>query len=1041
MEYQTIYARLQQNLDLLRQREAKYGGNAPVDLINQITDHQQAVALTRRRLVGGLSEAAWQAEMKPLLVDIEKRQSEAAQVQIGTILGNLSGNVAGGDITIHYHTDPALQDKVAQLEAAIATQRQNLAGLLDAEQIEATIAPLKAQLDSLQAQLSRQAAEPDYTTPDRATLEGRYLRRLWKEVSHLSLLHIDPGAAEQRMELVKVYTALLTTGSEERQPEALARTGEKPKPVSALAHLNRHDRLVLLGDPGGGKSTFVNFVALCMAGALLVGDGTYLNLLRTPLPPDDEEERSLRREEKEPQPQPWDHGPLLPVKIVLRKFAGEGLPPPGQEATAKHVWAYLATQFEATDLSDYLPMLKHCFEHEGGLLCFDGLDELPDPEQRGPQIKQVVEDMAAGYPRCRILVTSRPYAYQNPAWQLQGFAQTSLAPFSKGQIERFIEQWYAYLGTLNQWTEDSRQRRVAQLTGAIFGHESRLRELAERPLLLTLMANLHASRGTLPEKRADLYEETVVLLLDRWERGRFATDRTVLSPTLSDWLEVEQRKIRALLEDLAYEAHANQPDKAEGTANLDGERLLGGLLALTRRAIHPADLLDYLDQRAGILEARGDNIYSFPHRTFQEYLAACHLTGRDDFAGDTARLVREDTTRWREVALLAGARAASGMTAAIWLLVDELCPRPVGRAYVTVTEMMAALIGGQAIVETANLEQPSEAHRYKIERVRGWLKHSLATNGLPALERATAGRVLAVLGDDREGVGVENGLPAPVWCEVAAGSFIMGSDEGRDNEKPAHEVTLPAYQISRYPMTNAQFEPFIADGGYTEKWRRCWTEAGWQQKERDDWQEPRYWNHNRYNQANQPVVGVSWYEAVAFCRWLTERLRAAGAVGEAEVIRLPTEAEWEKAARGPHPPLIPPNGGEIKGGRIYPWGDEADPDKANYSDTGLGEPSAVGCFVKGQSPCGGQDMAGNVWEWCATQWPDWDEPKPYPYDVTENEWDEEYQNRTSVRVLRGGAFDFLVNDVRAPVRVRNDPGSRNGSRGFRLVRAPIGSES
>jgi len=761
-------------------------------------------------------------------------------------------------------------------------------------------------------------------------------------------------------------------------------------------------------------------------------------LLRTPLPPD-EDELSVRLEEKKnPELQPWDHGALLPIKIVLRKFAAEGLPPPGQAATAKHLWDYLSAQLEPAGLADYLPMLRHRFEKQGGLLLFDGLDEVIDPEQRGPQLKQLLEDMAARYRACRIVVTSRPYAYQNPKWQLPGFSTTTLAPFSRGQIEQFIDRWYSYLGLLNHWPADSRRRRVEQLKQAIFGYQSRLRSLAERPLLLTLMANLHASRGTLPEKRAELYEETVVLLLDRWERGRFSADKTVISPRLSDWLEVEQSQIRALLEELAYDAHAHQPAQAEGTANLDGAKLLQGLLKLTRREIHPADLLDYLDQRAGILEALGDNLYRFPHRTFQEYLAACYLVN-ETFPLPIADLARQDPNRWREVALLAGARAGRS---SIWSFVEYLCrvAPPADNQPASGEEIWGAHLAAQALAEVADVNSVHTVHRHKLERVKAWLAYILKQNSLPAIERAAAGRVLAVLGDDREGVGVRlfpspdsgragEGAPLPdiAWCEVEPGPFTMGSDETK-NEKPPHQVTLPAYRMSRYPITNAQFAPFIADGGYTGKWRRCWTKAGWERKEREAWQQPRYWDHSRFNRANQPVVGVSWYEAVAYCRWLTDRLRAVGELGAAEIIRLPTEAEWEKAARGP-------------GGRCYPWGDEADPDKANYLDTGIGDPCAAGCFGQGESPYGCQDLSGNVWEWCATQWPDWNKPKPYPYDVDEDEWNEKYLSGTNVRVLRGGAFDTQDLSLRASVRSGFDPDLRFNLLGFRVVRAPLGSDS
>jgi len=454
---------------------------------------------------------------------------------------------------------------------------------------------------------------------------------------------------------------------------------------------------------------------------------------------------------------------------------------------------------------------------------------------------------------------------------------------------------------------------------------------------------------------------------------------------------------------------------------------LQGLLDLTRREIHPGELLDYLDQRAGIVEALGDQVYRFPHRTFQEYLAACYLTNAD-YPDRVAELTRAEPNRWREVALLAGAKAASGTISAMWSLVEALCYRQVGAAERTAEDRWGALLAGQLLVETADLSQIPDRHQPKVERIRGWLKDVLATNGLPAIERATTGQVLAVLGDDRPGVGLAHGRPGLVWCEVESGPFIMGSEEGRDNEKPAYEVTLPTYRISRYPITNAQFAPFIDDGGYTGQWRHCWTEAGWREKEEAKWQQPGYWDDSRYNRANQPVVGLSWYEAVAYCRWLTEQLRAEGVLAADEIIRLPTEAEWEKAARG-------------RDGRRYPWGDKADLDKANYEETGIGDLCAVGCFGSGESPYGCQDMAGNVWEWCATQWESPFKPKPYPYDVTENEWADRYLTRTNVRVLRGGAFDSYADDLCAAVRNWINPDNRDHSDSFRVVRASMGSES
>ena len=176
----------------------------------------------------------------------------------------------------------------------------------------------------------------------------------------------------------------------------------------------------------------------------------------------------------------------------------------------------------------------------------------------------------------------------------------------------------------------------------------------------------------------------------------------------------------------------------------------------------------------------------------------------------------------------------------------------------------------------------------------------------------------------------------------------MGSND-YDDEKPPHTVHVSAFQISRYPVTNVQYRVFIVDGGYSE--RTYWTDEGWKWKEKEDITEPD-WAGGAFDLANHPVVRVSWYEATTFCRWLTIRLQKIGALSDHEEIRLPTEAEWEKAARGTDE-------------RIYPWGnDKITPELANYTDTGLGVTSTVGCFPRGVSPYGCEEMAGNVWEYC-----------------------------------------------------------------------------
>ncbi|MFZ4664485.1 MAG: SUMF1/EgtB/PvdO family nonheme iron enzyme [Caldilineaceae bacterium] len=244
---------------------------------------------------------------------------------------------------------------------------------------------------------------------------------------------------------------------------------------------------------------------------------------------------------------------------------------------------------------------------------------------------------------------------------------------------------------------------------------------------------------------------------------------------------------------------------------------------------------------------------------------------------------------------------------------------------------------------------------------------------------------------------------------IPGGSFKMGSLEGQgsDSERPRHDVTVDAYWIGQTEVTNAQYRYFVEAGGYDEpKW---WTAAGWQWREEKKRTEPGYWQDPKWNGAEQPVVGVSWYEAVAYTRWLANETGLT--------IRLPTEAEWERAARGDD-------------GRIYPWGNEWVNGRANISGTEDGYydyTAPVGSYPDGASPYGALDMAGNVWEWTATQWRD--NYENYA-KLVDNSTDGDGSAR---RVVRGGSWDFYQFSARAASRYRHFPVNRNYFLGFRVV--------
>lgn len=181
---------------------------------------------------------------------------------------------------------------------------------------------------------------------------------------------------------------------------------------------------------------------------------------------------------------------------------------------------------------------------------------------------------------------------------------------------------------------------------------------------------------------------------------------------------------------------------------------------------------------------------------------------------------------------------------------------------------------------------------------------------------------------------------------VPAGPFLMGLPTNdflaEDHEKPQRSVTLSAFWIDIYPVTNSRFERFLSDGGYDR--REWWSAEGWEWKAGADVSQPAQWAVPGWDGPDQPVCGVSWYEASAFARWAGRRL--------------PTDAEWERAARGTD-------------GRRYPWGDDwPTPDRANF-DSRIGRTTPAGLYRDGVSPCGCYDMAGNVNNWTADwYWPE-----------------------------------------------------------------------
>jgi len=639
------------------------------------------------------------------------------------------------------------------------------------------------------------------------------------------------------------------------------------------------------------------------------------------------------------------------------------------------------------------------------ILLLDGLNEMPqaDYAKRIDRIREVL----GRQPDEMVVVTCRVLDY---VVRLEELQKVEVSPLDETRIRAFLHNylgqtagerlfwamtseevrdlwgtWQRAGGTWETfWTAKEMPRNVyGQTTTPQDELWARLRKepppmlgLARNPYLLLMTAQVYAGAGgELPANRARLFAAFVDTLLGR-EKKRHP----------EGWIEAERQK-----DGLAALAYAMQAERGRGTT-VEREWAVNRLCEAVPGCDAERGL--YLATSASLLDA-GDATVRFYHQLLQEYFAAREMGRRVAAGEELSRYWLPEQwwapSGWEETAIL-----LAGMEADASALLEKL-------AVVNPVVAARCLVEGDV--------QAGEATRRKVVQA---LVSSLEDERVAPGSRALAGQLLARLGDPRPGVGLRpDGLPDITWCGVPAGPFLMGSDKAKDSqayddELPQHEVNLEGYRIGKYPVTNAQYTAFVAAGGYGE--RRYWTEAGWQWKE--DRTEPDSYG-GVFDLPNHPVVMVTWYEAIAFCCWLTERLREAGRIEVDEEVTLPTEAEWEKAARGTD-------------GRIFPWGGDADPNRANYGDTGIDTTSTVGCFPGGVSPYGVEDLIGNVWEWCRTKW----------QESYEGYRDNNDLKGSDPRVLRGGAFSSSGRLVRCAARGMSDPGSMSGSFGFRVVVAP-----
>jgi formylglycine-generating enzyme required for sulfatase activity len=764
-----------------------------------------------------------------------------------------------------------------------------------------------------------------------------------------------------------------------------ARLPIEASPYQIGAGASRHDllsrmreahRLLVLGEPGSGKTVALDRLAweLC--------DGDL---------------------------------PLLPVPIPLLYYTGEALEK--WVRSRLQAMGHLRLDDERA-LAAFLKQAQvTCY------LLFDGLNEVP--RQHAQHFVSEFVRWLGNYPEHPVILTGRS---QDDLWSIvrsEVDQALVIQPITPEQIASYLRD--ALGGERGQ---------------ALFDRlDPRLRALAERPLLLYLMKEAAAAGESLPGNRGELYARFVSRLLRR------DTERKLDA-------EIPERTKHQVATHLGYALHR------QDTLTCPWDTAVGIVSAMLEEP-QAEETLGALC-RHGLL-VRDEDLVRFPHQTIQEHFTAVALVERIEAQRTCSPILRpfhavrqrlsgtEETLaslsideRWTEPFIqLAGlindpewlirhvGRRAPWLA---WWCVQEGRqvdpdtrrwaeersgkllrsgnPKVRRRAVRTLIQLQDDRVvdplffaAGDPDWEVAReaahaLMQRGEATR---RRARTMLKAEDARERraglacLPGLLPSVRPEDTDLLADIAHGLQLALDMP---MVYVPPGPFLMGSDPTVDekaygDEQPQHEVNLPGFWIGRHPVTTAQFRALVQESGYTRQDKR-----------------------SLQGKADHPMVWVSWRDAMGYCRWLAERTGLS--------VKIPSEAEWEKAARGTD-------------GRIYPWGNTFDSTRCNSYESGIVGTTPVGKFSPaGDSPYGCADMAGNVWEWTRSLWGRaFDKPDyGYPYGPEDGR-EALHAGNDVFRVVRGGSFDRYEGLVRCTCRGRVYPNRLLDRHGFRVVVAPV----
>lgn len=740
-----------------------------------------------------------------------------------------------------------------------------------------------------------------------------HLQALLPTVEKIEIVGITSGPGRSRDALICPIEQLYTPLATRREPVGHKSDARHLGRVRLPELLPAHRRLLLIGQPGAGKTTFARLVACMLARDIL--DPTrkppwrseYLGLPANrpaPVPAFVRMASLVGLFEKHSAPgRPDDRIWLLDLLAGASAHRSNvTAPDPRDHASHRDAWDALLSRGEV-------------------LLLLDGLDEVADATLRA-RVLRVFQDACRAWPG-GIVVTSRPIELE--MLRALDFHEATLEPFGPAEVDRFVGQWTAalYADRLGLAADHE------ELLRAAIREHPEIRRIATNPVMLTCLCVIHWNEGRLPEGRARVYRAVFNwMLAARSEQRARAGYTNVFAENAFASIALAMMR--------TPEGKLATFDVADAAAAIDEEMQRDfSALAPAQRRRQAREWVLRECEWSHIIEEIAGNQLRYWHLTLQEFLAALALAWRDDGDGpeDWWPLTadRFDNPQWHEtLTLLPGC------------LFDEGGRRRVDRLFERVLHLERVSDGGvqRGRGAPAGARQSDLAAVARVVGVVGRLLAPMSAYAYTlkpqhaTLYEALRDRVLAIF--TREGAAA-----VPLKTRIAAADALGRAGDPRLREDNFVEIPGTRVAMGRFPVTIEEFRRFVEDEGYSTE--HFWDPRGWAWRREQTSVAPGEWDDQQLN-PSRPVTWVTWYEARAYCRWLH-----ACCPRYAEV-RLPTVQEWEQAAS--------------PDGRKFPWGDEAPTEALANFGKHVGAPTPVGLYPAGIGPAGHLDLTGNVDEWC-----------------------------------------------------------------------------